>query len=70
MIERLIKLIEVMLGLLEHYNPSVTKQMREELNEIKATGLESNMDGEISGGPSKETGSDIQSPQDNNIQDL
>jgi hypothetical protein len=70
LIERLIKLVEATLGLLEHYNPSVTNQMREELNEIKATGLESNMDGKISGSSSEETGSDIQSPQDNNIQDL
>ena len=70
MIDRLTKLIEAMLGLLEHYNPSVANQMREEFNEIKATGLESNMDGEISGSTSEETGSDIQSPQDNDIQDL
>ena len=70
MINRLTRLIEAMLGLLEHYNPSVANQMREEFNEIKANRLESNRDGKSPGGASKEVGRDIQSSQDNHIQDL
>ena len=69
MIDRLIKLIEVMLGLLEHYNPSVTIQMREELNEIKAIGLEGDLDSEVSRSESENSGNEIPGPQVNDIQD-
>ena len=67
--ERLIKLAEAMLGLLEHFDPTVAQQMKEELDEIKSIRLESDLDCSVPWSEGDEDSEEVPGPQVNDIQD-
>tara|TARA_R110002167_G_scaffold148707_9_gene341786 strand:+ start:1940 stop:2152 length:213 start_codon:yes stop_codon:yes gene_type:complete len=69
LINRLIKLVDVMLGLLESYNPSVAAKMKEELDEIKHDREDDNLHSQALRSISEKVIQNIPGTQNNNIQD-
>jgi hypothetical protein len=67
LIERLDKLVEAMIGLLEHYNPVVAGQMKEEFNEIKEGRPQTDMDSKVPWSESEDSGDEVPGSQINDL---